>query len=138
MEEDAARCQIKGFVILRAPPTEEEGGGNPKKVAQCKRVKFRERRAGPTRQYNSRGVQWGANPAINMNNHPNIESKLTNNEAHIDLKLGSSINVFWMRFQLKQKCKRAPSKSKFGGQPFVLCPETSDEKVTTGKMGIGQ
>ena len=46
------------------PPTEEEGGGNPKKVAQCKRVKFGGRRASPTRQYNSRGVQWGANPAI--------------------------------------------------------------------------
>ena len=26
----------------------------------------------------------------------------------------------------------------FGGRPFVLCPETSDEKVTTGKMGYGQ
>ena len=25
-----------------------------------------------------------------------------------------------------------------GGQPFVLCPETSDEKVTTGKMGYDQ
>ena len=48
------------------PPTEEEGGGNPKKVAQCKRVKFGGRRAGPTRQYNSRGVQWGANPAIKV------------------------------------------------------------------------
>ena len=48
------------------PPTEEEGGGNPKKVAQCKRVKFGGRRAGPTRQYNSRGVQWGANPAMNI------------------------------------------------------------------------
>ena len=46
------------------PPTEEEGGGNPKKVAQCKRVKFGGRRASPTRQYNSRGVQWGANPAM--------------------------------------------------------------------------
>ena len=49
------------------PPTEDEGGGNPKKVAQCKRVKFGGRRAGPTRQYNSRGVQWGANPAIRIN-----------------------------------------------------------------------
>ena len=48
------------------PPTEEEGGGNPKKVAQCKRVKFGGRRAGPTRQYNSRGVQWGLNPAIQI------------------------------------------------------------------------
>ena len=46
------------------PPTEEEGGGNPKKVAQCKRVKFGGRRAGPTRPYNSGGVQWGANPAM--------------------------------------------------------------------------
>ena len=25
-----------------------------------------------------------------------------------------------------------------GGQPFVLLPKTSDEKVTTGKMGYGQ
>ena len=66
MEEDAARCQIKGLVILRTPPTEEEGGGIPKKVAQCKRVKFGGRRAGPTRQYNSRGVQWGANPTIHF------------------------------------------------------------------------
>ena len=48
------------------PPTEEEGGGNPKKVAQCKRVKFGGRRAGPTRQYNSRGIQWGANPAMKI------------------------------------------------------------------------
>ena len=48
------------------PPTEEEGGGIPKKVAQCKRVKFGGRRASPTRQYNSRGVQWGANPAMKI------------------------------------------------------------------------
>ena len=30
-------------------PTEEGEGGIPKKVAQCKRVKFGGRRAGPTR-----------------------------------------------------------------------------------------
>ena len=25
--------------------------------------------------------------------------------------------------------------NKYGGQPFVLCPELYDEKVTTGKTG---
>ena len=48
------------------PPTEEEGGRTPKKVTQCKRVKFGGRRASPTRPYNSRGVQWGAKPAMNL------------------------------------------------------------------------
>ena len=54
----------QGVCDFAAPSTEEEGGGIPKKVAQYKRVKFGGRRAGPTRQYNSRGVQWGANPAM--------------------------------------------------------------------------
>ena len=64
MEEDAARCQIKGVVILRTPPTDEEGGGNPKKVTQCKRVKFGGRRADSRRQYNTRRVQLRVYPAI--------------------------------------------------------------------------
>ena len=33
------------------PPTEEEGGGLPKKVAQCKRYSFGGRRTGPMLQY---------------------------------------------------------------------------------------
>ena len=54
-------------------PTEEEGGGTPKKVTQCKRVKFGGRRADPTRQYNTRRVQLGVNPGI----HFPLEQKST-------------------------------------------------------------
>ena len=64
MEEDAARCQIKGLVILRNPPTEKEGGGTRKKMTQCKRVEFGRRKADPTRQYNTRRVQLVVNPPI--------------------------------------------------------------------------
>ena len=58
MEEDVVRCQIKGLVILRSP-LQEEGGRTPKKVTQCKRLKFGGRRVDPARQYNVRGVQLG-------------------------------------------------------------------------------
>ena len=48
------------------PPTEEEGGGTPKKVTQCKRVQFGGRRADPMRQYNTRRVQLGVNPVMGL------------------------------------------------------------------------
>ena len=40
------------------PPTEEEGGRTPKKVTQCKRVKFGGRRASPTRPYSQEGHRF--------------------------------------------------------------------------------
>ena len=54
------------------PPTEEEEGGNPKKVTQCKRVRLGGRRADPTRQYNTRRVQLGVNPAIQLYMSENV------------------------------------------------------------------
>ena len=51
-----------------------------------------------------------------------------------------------MRFSLTSSCMALTTRRGcveldalgYGGQPFVLLPETSDEKVTTGKMGYGQ
>ena len=45
-------------------PTDEEGGGNPKKVTQCKRCQLGGRRANPLRQHNPMRLQLGRNPAI--------------------------------------------------------------------------
>ena len=54
------------------PPTEEEGGGTPKKVTQCKRVKFGGRRADPTRQYNTTANRLYLAPYISRGHVPEV------------------------------------------------------------------
>ena len=63
MEEDAARCQIKGFVIFVDPQTEEEGGENPKKCDPMQTVSIWMEEGRPDAAYNSMRGQWGLNPS---------------------------------------------------------------------------